>query len=77
MNFWQSVDIEGNKKNTYSYYVHSITGAPVYYEMIGYDTLLGSHYDKYYIEYFNFNTNPIEPSVFAISSSKFYFLLIK
>ncbi len=37
--------------------------------MIGYDTLLGSHFDKYYVEYFNFNTEEIDPSTFAISSS--------
>lgn len=37
--------------------------------MIGYDTLLGSHYDRYYIEYYNFNTDEISPSVFAITTS--------
>ena len=42
------------------------TGLPLYYEMIGYDSLLGSHFDKYYVEYFNFNTDEISPSVFAL-----------
>lgn len=65
---YQAVNNEGDKKNTYSYYVNSVTGAPVYYEMIGYDTLLGSHYDRYYIEYFNFDTTPVDPSTFAIST---------
>ena len=70
VNLYQSIDIEGDKKSTYSYYTNAVTGEPVYYEMVGYDSLLGSHYDRYYVEYFNFNTNPIDPSVFAISTSK-------
>jgi len=37
--------------------------------MIGYDTLLGSHYDRYYIEYFNFKLDDISPSVFSIPTS--------
>ena len=57
-------------KETNSTRIHAVTGEPVYYEIIGYDSLLGSHYDRYYVEYFNFNTNPIDPSVFAISTSK-------
>jgi len=66
---WQSIQNEGDKKNTYTFYINSVTGAPLYYEMFGYDSLLGSHYDKYYVEYFNFNTDEIDPSVFAINSS--------
>jgi len=67
---WQSVVQEGDKKNTYTFYINSKTGAPAYYEMIGYDSLLGSHYDKYYIEYFNYNpTDDIPPTVFAITTS--------
>lgn len=68
-NQWESTTTEGARKNTYTLYVNSVTGEPLYYEMIGYDSLLGSHYDKYYIEYFNFKSTPIEPSVFAISTS--------
>ena len=67
---YQSVVQEGDKTNTYNYYINSITGFPVFYEMFGYDTLIGSHYDKYYIEYFNFKTEPIDPTVFAITTSK-------
>ncbi|CAF0723202.1 unnamed protein product [Brachionus calyciflorus] len=66
---WETVVQEGDKKNTYTFYINIKTGEPLYYEMIGYDTLLGSHYDKYYIEYFNFNTDEISPSVFAITTS--------
>jgi len=65
---WKSITTTGDRKNTYTLYVNSITGEPLYYEMIGYDSLLGSHYDKYYIEYFNFNTDTIAPAVFAITA---------
>ena len=50
-------------------YVNYVTGEPLYYEMIGYDSLLGSHYDKYYLEYYGFKTADIDPSVFAITTS--------
>lgn len=66
---WESVTHEGDKKNTYTMFVNSATGEPLYYEMIGYDSLLGSHYDRYYIEYFKFNTDKIAPSTFAINTS--------
>jgi hypothetical protein len=65
---YQSIDQQGDKKNTYTYYVSSKTGLPVFYEMIGYDSLLGSHYDRYYIEYFTFSTAPIPSSIFSIST---------
>jgi hypothetical protein len=67
---WQSIVKEGDKKNTYTFYLNAKTGEPLYYEMIGYDTLLGSHYDRYYVEYFNFNTDAISPTIFAISTCK-------
>jgi hypothetical protein len=66
---WQLITQEGDKKNTYTFYVDQKSGNPLYYEMIGYDSLLGSHYDRYYVEYFNFDVNEISPSVFAIPSS--------
>jgi C1A family cysteine protease len=66
---WQSVTVEGDKKNTYTMYVNSVTGEPLYYEMIGYDSLLGSHYDKYYVEYFKFSKAVISPKIFAINTS--------
>lgn len=65
---WQSITVEGDKKNTYTMFVNSVTGEPLYYEMIGYDSLLGSHYDKYYVEYFKFSTAEISPTIFAIDT---------
>jgi len=66
---WQTITQEGDKKNTYTFYVNTKTGEPLFYEMIGYDSLLGSHYDRYYVEYYNFNTDEISPTVFAIHNS--------
>jgi hypothetical protein len=54
-NIWQMTNKIGNKKNTYTLWVTKVefttAHVPLRYEMIGYDTLLGSHYDKYYIDY--------------------------
>ena len=37
---------------------------PVFYEMKGFNTLLGSHYDHYYLEYENFNDAKPDPKDF-------------
>lgn len=39
---------------------------PVRYEMRGYNTLLGSHYDHYYLEYDSYNHADIPNEVFEI-----------
>ena len=67
---WQTITQEGDKKNTYTFYVSSSTGEPLHYEMIGYDSLLGSHYDRYYIDYHGYSTDPISADTFAIKTSK-------
>ncbi|XP_013412168.1 digestive cysteine proteinase 2-like [Lingula anatina] len=63
---WQNVTVRGQKKNTYTFMVTTGSNpAPVRYEMRGYDSLLGSHYDKYYVDYMNFNNkDPIDPKKF-------------
>lgn len=66
---YQSVDQVGNKKSTYTYYINSATKHPVHYEMFGYDTLIGSHFDKYTIDYFNYDEEPIDPATFRITDS--------
>lgn len=43
-----------------------MAGLPVRYEMLGYDTLLGSHYDKYVMEYYTYEPVPPDPTVFDI-----------
>lgn len=71
---WQNVTTVGYKKNTYTLWVtHSEGGAnakedpaiPLHYEMMGYNTLLGSHYDKYLVDYKEFNTH-VDPKVFLL-----------
>ncbi|XP_029022106.1 digestive cysteine proteinase 2 [Betta splendens] len=71
---WQNVTIVGNKKNTYTLWVSrsesSADGTdtpptPLHYEMMGYNTLLGSHYDKYLVDYKDFSTK-VDPKVFFL-----------
>ncbi|POI19585.1 hypothetical protein CIB84_016671, partial [Bambusicola thoracicus] len=64
---WQNVTRWEQKKNVYTLWVtNSSCGvAPVHYEMRGYNSLLGSHYDKYEISYTDFD-NSFPPSVFDI-----------
>lgn len=50
-NVWQNTSVVGSKKNVYKLYENKKSHLPVRYEMIGYDSLFGSHYDRYYIEY--------------------------
>uniref|UniRef100_A0A6Q2XRF9 Peptidase C1A papain C-terminal domain-containing protein n=1 Tax=Esox lucius TaxID=8010 RepID=A0A6Q2XRF9_ESOLU len=71
---WQNVTTVGNKKNTYTLWVTRPEGGvmggaepprPVHYEMMGYNTLLGSHYDKYLVDYKMFSSE-FDPKVFAL-----------
>ncbi|XP_010213356.1 PREDICTED: uncharacterized protein LOC104568168 [Tinamus guttatus] len=53
---WQNVSYWGRKKNVYTLRVAGAArhAVPLHYEMRGYNSLLGSHYDKYEIEYSTF-----------------------
>lgn len=71
---WQNVTTVGHKKNTYTLWVtRSERGTdgkeepviPIHYEMMGYNTLLGSHYDKYLLDYKEFSTQ-VDPKVFTL-----------
>lgn len=61
---WQMVNSPIKPKvNTYSFYVTTTSPVlPVRYEMFGADTLLGSHYDKYYIDYTFFDDKTAIPA---------------
>jgi hypothetical protein len=51
----------GKKVNVYTLTVDQANKVPKRYEMLGYDTLFGSHYDKYEVLYTHFdNTAPTE-----------------
>lgn len=67
---WQNVTTVGNKKNTYTLWVthpeeDGRTAVPLHYEMMGYNTLLMSHYDKYLVDYKEFSTR-LDPIVFSL-----------
>jgi hypothetical protein len=59
---YQKTEIQGKKKSVYTMWVkQSDQITPVRYEMMGYDSLLGSHFDKYYVDYINFSNTPVIP----------------
>jgi len=59
---WQKVEVIGSKKNTYTMHVDYATKAPKRYVMMGYDTLFGSHYDKYYVTYSTYENESAIPA---------------
>jgi len=61
---WIYVFVEDNVVNTYNFYINAVTGEPVQYHMLGYDTLFGSHYDEYVLDYQTYSTGPINPTIF-------------
>ncbi|CAM4755679.1 unnamed protein product [Rotaria magnacalcarata] len=64
---YQTIDQVGDKKSTYTYYIDVASKHPVHYEMFGYDSLIGSHFDKYTIDYYNYDEEPIDPTVFHVT----------
>lgn len=46
---------------------------PVRYEMRGFNTLLGSHYDHYYLEYDWYSFETPSADVFKIMESEYYY----
>ncbi|ALC43483.1 26-29-p [Drosophila busckii] len=68
----------GQKKNVYTMWVRykksphypaSRMPIPVRYEMRGYNTLLGSHYDHYYLDYDSYEHDDIPNEVFEIDEN--------
>jgi hypothetical protein len=45
-----------NKTSVYNLYISRETGSPVRYQMMGYDSLIGSHFDLYQVDYLNIST---------------------
>ncbi|RUS80967.1 hypothetical protein EGW08_011287 [Elysia chlorotica] len=60
-NTFQLVNTVGKKVNTYTFWASAEDNRPMRYEMMGYDSLIGSHYDKYYVDYDTF----VAPAVFT------------
>eukprot|EP00088_Acartia_fossae_P055246 TRINITY_DN6412_c1_g2_i2.p1 TRINITY_DN6412_c1_g2~~TRINITY_DN6412_c1_g2_i2.p1 ORF type:complete len:549 (+),score=136.05 TRINITY_DN6412_c1_g2_i2:48-1694(+) len=69
---WRKEEVIGNKVNRYTMWVREVEGVyiPVHYEMRGYNNLLGSHYDHYYVTYDNFSPETPDSSVFDMFLSK-------
>lgn len=65
---WQMTEINGNKKNSYTMWVKN--DKPVMFEMMGYDSLMGSHYDKYYLKYDTFTPQNISDDIFKLPKGK-------
>lgn len=40
---------------------------PIRYEMLGYDSLLGSHFDKYEIVYSDYRAGPVDRDMFKVN----------
>ncbi|CAH0403176.1 unnamed protein product [Chilo suppressalis] len=73
---WRMVQTIGDKINKYTMWVKykkTLNGdsipIPVKYEMKGFNSLLGSHYDHYYLNYKDYDVDDIDPDVFKIDSS--------
>lgn len=67
----------GNKINKYTMWLRykknsdgGFTPIPVRYEMKGFNSLLGSHYDHYYLNYDYFDNSDIASEVFEVANSK-------
>lgn len=74
----------GSKRNLYTLWVRykpspkypsSRQPIPVRYEMKGYNTLLGSHYDHYYLDYDEYSHEDIDNDVFEIPEGFYYFYI--
>ncbi len=65
---WENTTSAGSKVSTYTMWVtDDDLQTPVRYEMFGYDSLFGSHFDKYIIDYTEFNNlNEPDDSAYAI-----------
>ena len=59
--------VENTKTNTYTLAVRSIDKTPYMFYFVGYDNLLGSHFDEYVIYYDEFVSKAPPTSVFEIS----------
>lgn len=62
----------GKKNNKYIFLLrHDDEGKPLplYYLMMGYDSLMGSHYDKYEVIYESYWTGKMDPKIFDIQKS--------
>ncbi|XP_067867859.1 digestive cysteine proteinase 2-like isoform X1 [Heterodontus francisci] len=64
---WQYIIYENKKKNTYTIWITNSTNGPipVHYEMKGFNTLFGSHYDKYEVDYGTVHLK-LDPNIYKL-----------
>lgn len=67
---WTLTNVEEEKTNIYTLWItyDGSSPVPVKYEMSGYNTLLGSHYDHYYLDYSDYQTNAIPDGTFDLDT---------
>lgn len=66
------------RNNVYTYWVEKrMPPTPVRYEMLGYDTLLTSYYDKYVIDYTSYEKWKYDKAMFDIPQSKDAMFLLR
>jgi len=61
---WLYTFSDSGRSNIYHMYIDAVTQAPVQLHMMGYDFLLGSHYDEYVLNFLTWIPGPINASVF-------------
>ena len=71
---WRLVLKVAGKRNVYTLWQSVATELPVRYEMFGYDRLLGSHYDNYYIDYAHVDAQKsLDDAIFITPASEYNF----
>ncbi|XP_067948053.1 digestive cysteine proteinase 2-like [Watersipora subatra] len=63
---WYNEVVSGQKTSKYTMYITSDEQKPHKYEMYGYDSLLGSHFDKYYVEYHDYTAGEQPDTAFEV-----------
>lgn len=64
---WQlTQSADTGKTSVYNFYSNAADDTPVQYVMMGYDSLIGSHFDLYRLDYISFKQGPatVQPSLF-------------
>ncbi|KAG8297009.1 hypothetical protein J6590_044662 [Homalodisca vitripennis] len=81
---WRKIDNKGEKVNKYTMYLRWKKSPkapkvqipiPVRYEMKGYNSLLGSHYDHYYLNYDEFSWDTPPADVFDVKPPNFLHII--
>lgn len=78
-------EVIGEKRNVYTLWVRykksphypaARQPIPVRYEMRGYNTLLGSHFDHYFLDYDSYEHDDIPNEVFELDDSEFAIIFL-